>query len=206
MATVIAALIAAIVAIFGWFVGSSLISLREDRTKRLQLTIEQSEKQIGEFYAPLLGLLEQLDTTYNVKEEMIKQEPQHHDTISKIAYKEYFLPLHQEIGEILKHKIYLLDGNKIPESVRKYFAHFTSENLYWRLTEEEKLTSSVKASDFPEDFPQDMQINLGNVISRHESALEELRHGTPLFPSVYFPKWIAVLIQRAEKQRPTNAV
>jgi hypothetical protein len=103
MATVIAASIAAVVAILGWFIGSYLIARREDRTKRLQLTMEDSEKQIGEFYAPLLGLLEQLDATFRVKERMISQEPDNADTISKITYKEYFLPLHREIGEILKH-------------------------------------------------------------------------------------------------------
>jgi hypothetical protein len=121
MTTVIAAFIAAVVAIFGWFFGSYLTGRREDRTKRLQLTIEHSEKQIGEFYAPLLGLLEQLDTTSRVKERMIEQERDNAEIISKIAYKEYFLPLHREIGEILKHKIHLMEGNFIPESVRSYF-------------------------------------------------------------------------------------
>ena len=64
MATIVAALVAAAVAMIGWFVGHLLVSLREDRTRRLQLTIEHAERQIGEFYAPLLGLLEQLDTVF----------------------------------------------------------------------------------------------------------------------------------------------
>lgn len=181
MITITAALIAAIVAVAGWFVGNYLTSLREDRTKRLQLTMEQSAKQISEFYAPLLGLLKQLDTTYQVKEDMVNQEPEHRDAISRIVYKEFFLPIHKEIGEILKHKIHLLEGNTIPESVRRYFEHFTSENIYWRLTEEGNITSSVKVSDFPEDFPNDMQINLDNVIKRYESAIQELRREIPLF-------------------------
>jgi hypothetical protein len=182
MATVIAAFIAAVVAVFGWFVASYLTSRREDRTKRLQLTMEHSEKQIGEFYAPLLGLLEQLDTTYRVKERMIEQEHDNTEIISKIAYKEYFLPLHKEIGEILKHKIHLLEGNFIPESVRAYFEHFTSENIYWRLTEEEKIRSSVEVTEFPGQFYDDIKANLSNVIERYESAVQELRHGASLGP------------------------
>jgi hypothetical protein len=181
MATVIAAFIAAVVAVSGWFVGSYLIGRRDDRTKRLQLTMEHSEKQIGEFYAPLLGLLEQLDATYVVKERMIKKEPDNAEIISKIAYKEYFLPLHREIGEILKHKIHLLEGNFIPESVREYFDHFTSENIYWRLTEEEKIKSSVEVKDFPNQFYDDIKANLSNVIERYENAVQELRHGGPGF-------------------------
>jgi hypothetical protein len=182
MATVIAAFIAAVVAVLGWFVASYLTSRREDRTKRLQLTMEHSEKQIGEFYAPLLGLLEQLDTTYRVKERMIEQEHDNTEIISKIAYKEYFLPLHKEIGEILKHKIHLLEGNFIPESVRAYFDHFTSENIYWRLTEEEKIRSSVEVTEFPGQFYDDIKANLSNVIERYESAVQELRHGASLGP------------------------
>jgi hypothetical protein len=74
MATILAAVISAIVAIVGWFIVNLLNGRREDRTKRLALTIEKTEKQIGEFYAPLLGLLEQLDTVFRVKEQMISQE------------------------------------------------------------------------------------------------------------------------------------
>lgn len=177
MVTIIAASIAAIVAVLGWFVGSYLIARREDRTKRLQLTMEHSGKQIGEFYAPLLGLLEQLDTTYRVKERMIEREPDNAHIISKIAYKDYFLPLHREIGEILKHKIHLLEGNFIPKSVRDYFDHFTSENIYWRLTEEEKIKTSVEVTEFPDHFYEDIKANLSNVIERYESAVQELRHG-----------------------------
>ena len=180
MATVIAASIAAVVAILGWFIGSYLIARREDRTKRLQLTMEHSEKQIGEFYAPLLGLLEQLDATFRVKERMIRQEPDNAETISRITYRDYFLLWHKEIGEILKHKIHLLKGNIIPESVTAYFDHFTFENIYWRLTEEEKIKTSVKVADFPSEFYDDIKANLTSVIERYESAVQELRHGAAL--------------------------
>src|SRR3979411_668630 len=104
-----AAVIAAIVAVSGWFIGNLLVSRREDRTKRLALTIEHAEKQIGEFYAPISGLIEQLDTVFRVKERMIREEPHNSRIIETIAYKEYFLPSHLEILEIIKHKIHLLD-------------------------------------------------------------------------------------------------
>ena len=108
---------------------------------------------------------------------MITQEPDNAETISKITYKDYFLPLHREIGEILKHKIHLLEGNIIPESVTAYFDHFTSENIYWRLTEETKIKTSVKVTDFPSEFYDDIKANLNSVIERYESAVQELRHG-----------------------------
>ncbi len=109
---------------------------------------------------------------------MITHEPTNAQIISKITYKEYFLPLHGEIGEILKHKIHLLEGNSIPESVRQYFDHFTSENIYWRLTEEEKIKSSVEVTDFPSQFYDDIKANLSSVVARYEATVQELRHGS----------------------------
>jgi hypothetical protein len=181
MTTIIPTLIAAMVAAAGWFVANYLIGRREDRTKRLQLTMEQSATQISEFYAPLLGLLEQLDTIDQVKEDLVTQEPEHYDMIAKIFYDEFFYPRHLEIVDILKHKIHLLEGYNIPQSVREYFKHFASENIYWRLTNQQNIKTSVKAKDFPEDFPGDLQINLENVIKRYESAKRELEHGAVLF-------------------------
>ncbi len=177
MTAIIAAVVAAFVAMVGWFVGHLLVSLREDRTRRLQLTIEHAERQIGEFYAPLLGLLEQLDTVFRVKEAMVAQEPQHQKIIAKIAYTEYFLPLHQEIRGILKSKIHLFEGVQIPDSFIEYIHHFTSESIYWRLTEEEGIASSVTVSAFPSRFYDDLKRDLDVVLARYERSVQELRRG-----------------------------
>jgi hypothetical protein len=174
------AVIAAMVAVSGWFIGNLLVSRREDRTKRLALTIEHAERQIGEFYAPILGLIEQLDTVFSVKEQMVKEEPHNTKIIETVAYKEYFLPLHLEILEILKHKIHLLEGLVIPESINKYFHHFTSENMYWRLTQEEKINTSVEVTKFPSEFYDDIGSGLKFVYRRHEELVQELRHSAPL--------------------------
>jgi hypothetical protein len=169
--TIIAALVAAFVAIVGWFVGHLLVSLREDRTRRLELTIDHAERQIGQFYAPLLGLLEQLDTVFRVKEAMVRQEPQHQKIVERITYTEYFLPLHQEIRGILKLKIHLFEGVQIPDSFIRYIHHFTSESIYWRLTEEEKIETSVTVSEFPSRFYDDLKKDLDFVLARYERSM-----------------------------------
>jgi hypothetical protein len=108
------ALLAALMAVTGWFIGSQLTTRREDRTKRLELTIAQCEKQIGEFYAPLVGLLEQLDTIVNVKDNILGQKAEGVEGLDEITYADYFLPIHKEIISILKTKIHLLEGGVIP--------------------------------------------------------------------------------------------
>lgn len=175
-ATVIAASIAAAIGVTGWFVGHLLASRREDRTKRLALTIERTDKQMSEFYSPLLSLLEQLDTVARVKDQMCRQEPHNAKLIATIAYKECFFPLHQQILEILQHKLHLLEGRDIPSSIVDYFHHFASENMYWRMTEEQHVATSVTVSRFPSTFYYDIKKDLARVNERYEMRVRELRH------------------------------
>jgi hypothetical protein len=177
MATVLAALIAAIVAVTGWFIGHQLTTRRDDRTKRLELSIAHSEKQISEFYAPLAFLLEQLDTIVGVKERIEKgKRAEGVGGLGEITYKEYFLPIHKEIIAILKTKIHLLEGGVIPPSLLTYIAHFTSENLAWRLAQE-KVEIWDFIIGFPAEFREQLKEHQGLVYRRYEDAVQELRHG-----------------------------
>ncbi len=160
MVPIVPALIAAFVAGLGWFVASWLTSRREDRTKRLQLRIEQAEKQVSEFYSPLIFSIERLDAIYRIKQEMVAACPDKKGPIEEVAYAEYFFPTHQEIATILKTKIHLLEGNAAPPSLLHYIEHFTSENLARRLKRDDiDVWSQVKR--FPSDFFDQRGSNAG---------------------------------------------
>jgi positive regulator of sigma E activity len=177
-ANIISALIAAAVVVSGWFVASELARRREDRTKRLQLTIEQAEKQVTEFYSPLVFLIKRLDAIYRIKTGMIDAVPAKNALIEEVAYKDYFLPTHQEISTILKTKIHLLEGSVIPSSLLAYIEHFTSENLALRLMQENiDVWSQVRR--FPSEFFDQLQKDQALVYERYERALRELQHGSP---------------------------
>jgi hypothetical protein len=176
LATILAALIAALVAVGGWFAVSWLTTRREDRTRRLALTIQQAEKQISEFYAPLLFLLLRLDTIYRTKMKIENGKPNSVPKLDEVGYKEYFLPTHNEIAELLKNKIYLLEGSTVPASLLAYVSHFTSENLAWRLAAE-NIHVWERVEGFPSEFFDELQKDRALVYERYESALRELRHG-----------------------------
>jgi hypothetical protein len=174
MVALVPALIAAFVAGLGWFVASWLASRREDRTKRLQLTIEQAEKQVSEFYSPLIFLIERLDATYRAKQGMLAACPDKKGPIEEVAYTEHFLPTHQEIATILKTKIRLLEGSEIPPPLLNYIDHFTSENIAWRLKRDGiDVWSQVKR--FPSEFFDQLQQDRALVYTRYQNALQELR-------------------------------
>src|SRR5262249_9743725 len=84
------AAIAALVGGLGWIVAYVLNGFRDDRTKRLQLTIEHTSTQIREFYAPLVALTDQLDTTVSVKTAAVEGKSQEEEyKLSGLIYKEF---------------------------------------------------------------------------------------------------------------------
>ena len=142
MATVIAALIAALSGLLVLFFGQILTRWREDRTKRIQLSIDHAEKQLSEFYSPLLALVEQLDRIAVASDDMYKAHkkkngPRDKSNIDRIMW-EIYSPVHEEILTILKTKIYLIEGFFISKSVTEYFRHYASQKIYWQLVAKER--------------------------------------------------------------------
>jgi hypothetical protein len=177
-AALITALIAASALASGWFVVHRLATRREDRSKRLQLTIDHSEKQIGEFYAPLIYRLAQLDTLEKFKAKIPESQ---RNAVSEIMYKEYFHPIHEGILSILTTKIHLLEGATIPDNLLtdnllKYYQHFTSENLAWRVFSKENIQIWGAVTGFPEEFSAELKKHQQVVYQRYEDALQQLRH------------------------------
>jgi hypothetical protein len=92
--TIESAVFGAVTAAVGWFAGYVLTGWREDRTKRLQLEIERASSQIKEFYAPLMALTDQLDTTVDavlVRAAKGKEGADYHK-LAGLIYNRFFLP------------------------------------------------------------------------------------------------------------------
>jgi hypothetical protein len=175
-ATVIGAVIAAISALLGLFIGQYLTRWREDRTKRIQLTIEHAEKQLSEFYSPLLALVEQLDTIADASGEIEKADIKDRPNIDRIMWEDVYSPIHEEILSILKTKIHLIDGFDIKSSFTEYFRHYASQKIYWHLLAKDHVVPNMKIVGYPESFYWDIRNGLSIVSRRYESSLQELRN------------------------------
>lgn len=174
---IVAAVIAAFFGGIGWILGYVLNSQREDRTRRLQLTIEHTSAQIRDFYAPLLALTDQLNTFAAVKDEAVRGKDQDTGRDLTVAfYDRFFLPIHEEINAILKTKVHLIEGASTPESFLLYFEHYASEKAYWQLTQAGKDVALMRVSGYPSEFYHDVRRSYGAVMDRYERCLEELRH------------------------------
>jgi hypothetical protein len=178
-ATVKAALIAALFGFFGLFITQFLTRWREDRTKRIQLGIEHAEKQLSEFYSPLLALVEQLDRIAIASDAIYKASKKNasedRSNIDRVMW-EIYSPVHEEILTILKTKIHLIEGFAIPTSVKEYFRHYASQKIYWQLVAKEQVIKNVKTVGYPEAFYWDIRYGLSIVSQRYENSLQELRN------------------------------
>jgi hypothetical protein len=137
----------------------------------------------------------------SVKEKIERQKgAEGVGALGAITYYEYFLPIHHEIIAILKSKIHLLEGGVIPSSLLTYIAHFTSENLAWRLAKE-NINAWEFITGFPEDFPNQLKKDQELVYKRYEIAVQELRHRASAKPALknlaaLFPRFSQRLLSR----------
>jgi hypothetical protein len=106
-------------AVVGWAAAYILTGWREDRTKRLQIELDHASAQLKEFYAPLVALTAQLDTTASIKGSVAS---------GMTPEDEHELEVH------------LLEGRTTPQSFDEYFEHFTTEKAYWTLKKAGKMS------------------------------------------------------------------
>jgi hypothetical protein len=80
-------------------------------------------------------------------------------------WQHYFSPLHQEIGGILRTKLYLLEGGRLPESFTEYLEHATQEACQHRLWSELSIdTSGVRGRRWPKAFDRDVKTALDRLM------------------------------------------
>jgi hypothetical protein len=171
------AAVSAFVGAVGWMAAYFLTGVRDDRTKRLQLTTDHASLQIREFYAPLVALTDQLDTMVDVSDAAHKGKlPEEARQLSSVMFNKFFSPLHEEINSILKTKIHLHEGADISQSYTDFFRHYASEKAYWSLADAGNDVSQMTVTAYPPEFYHDVRRGYKIVVKRYEDSVQELRH------------------------------
>jgi hypothetical protein len=124
--------ITAVFGVIATIVTQNLTRQREDRTKRIQISIDHAEKQLSEFYSPLLALAVLLDETATESEVLDTASPTDRPAINKIMWEDICRPIHNEILNILKTKIQLIEGFNIgkAQGFKEYLRHYASQQIY----------------------------------------------------------------------------
>jgi hypothetical protein len=123
-----------------------------------------------------VALTQQLDSTVDVLHSVTKgKSGEEHDELVGLMYFQFFLPIHEQINEILKTKVHLLEGAVTPESFVDYFKHYAIEKAFRQLKRDQKDVSQIVIPRYPPPFYYDVRAGYGIVLKRYEDAREELR-------------------------------
>lgn len=177
------ALISGAVLAVGWFVSNSLTRRAETKRRIAESNMKHCEKQIEEFYGPMFNLVHQI-FLYNHVEFSLLESPEandqlterHRETIEDFFCEEYFVPLHRQINEVLKAKLYLVEGTSMPDSVYAYLRHANQESVQRTLWKRFSIgTSYVQGIEFPDALYEDIERDFKKVMDRYENAVQDLR-------------------------------
>lgn len=178
MADLTPTLITVSVTALGWYATYAYTKHKEDRTRRLEIQIKYRAQQIQELYGPLLSLIEQIFNVWQVRKSVLDEgtySDENQQRIREFFWHRYFSPLHKEIGDLLRTRLYLLEGSHLPKSFSEYLEHSTQENCQHALWNELHLdTSRVQGRPWPGEFYDDVQKGLGRLLGEYKSGIGKL--------------------------------
>jgi hypothetical protein len=149
----------------------------EDRTRKLERLLKHYERQVEEFYGPLWNMVHQLYVCNETKYKIITRLDR--DKAAKVEHyyqNNYFIPLHDEIRQIIKTKLYLVDGAEMPPSFYEYLRHAIQERDQRELAQQLGVdTSFLPGVPWPTGFHDCIKNGFDTAMRRYEACLEGLR-------------------------------
>jgi hypothetical protein len=174
LAAIIAASVSLAVSAAGWWWSAR----REDRARRIERSLARLERQIGEFYGPLLGLIEEYVVIDKVEAEIIaagrsgKLEGPQRAIVRRFIYENYKEPIHDRFGKILDERLYLVEGGEVHESLREYLRSAVQLSIQYRLWSEKNLpTEFLPGVGFPTKFTDEIKKRLTELLARQDRII-----------------------------------
>lgn len=137
--------------------------------------INHLQRQIGELYAPLLGLIQYGNSVNEV--EFIKTSKEGVDTVEIKRYfvEKYYLALNTEISDLIRVKYFLLATDNAPESFLKFLSHAARLECLHNLYKDKKIDSCEIDNPYPDKFKQEVQETLNKLKNEHEAFISNLK-------------------------------
>jgi hypothetical protein len=173
-----ATLLTVSVTAFGWYATYAYAKRAEDRTRRLEIQLKYQARQIEELYGPLLSLIQQIFNVWQVREVVLdggRYSEGDRQRIRNFFWERHFSPLHKEIGDLLRTRLYLLEGNRLPKSFSEYLQHATQEACQHQIWGELNIdTSHVRGRPWPGDFDREVRQTLDRLMDAYKTGLAGL--------------------------------
>ncbi len=182
----ISPLVAAVVAVLGWWVLDFLTRRREREARRLEGALQHLERQISELYGPLDGLIRTSNAMYEVALNVLptvddgkRLNAQAFSDGDYVAYhflqEEYFLPLKKQMVEVLTTKLHLLESGRRPKSFDDFLLHQAAAEGLYRLSQAKGQSRWPRAPmGWPSEFGQDIAGSLARLLASQAQQMEAL--------------------------------
>jgi hypothetical protein len=169
--------------------GRLIAAAQVDKTKRLEILLSHHQRQIEEFYGPIYSLIQLIWNVWSVKRDLMsKLAPEDNGKnieevkaeIDEFIGSKFFAPIHHEIRSILKTKLYLIEGAKMPPSFYEYLGHAIMEDVQSKLWQEAAIsTKSVHGKTWPRSFPKDIKAGFDKAMRSYQQIIDKLEEAQP---------------------------
>lgn len=179
MGAVAGGIVAGIVTAMGWVVAK----YKEDAARRQEASLRHLQRQIEELYGPLYGLLRQSRIIYEVAKKVLPKRQDGRLAIERFEPKQeelwlhfvdkYLRPLNSQMSEIIRTKMYLLEGGVIPDSFASYLEHAAQSEAVHSLRTPESGKLVEMWVPFPASFNDDVERTLNKLILCYSVVIKD---------------------------------
>ncbi|MBD2099595.1 hypothetical protein [Leptolyngbya sp. FACHB-261] len=161
-------------------------SWQERERKRQEAEISYLSIQIAELYGPLLGLIKQSKSVYEVSlaalpsdgENQLRQNWSDTDWQTwRFLVENYLLKINLQVAELINSKNHLLEDGQMPLSFEKFLKHTAQASCLYTLWKDKNISKKADRNfaPYPETFEEDVQRSLNTLQAKYKSLLNK-RH------------------------------
>jgi hypothetical protein len=161
----------------------SLLTLR--RKSREEASLRHLQRQIEDLYGPLYGLIqfaeaineiEMLRLPAGSRDERGRPRDEEGGKVIRFFREHYYLPLNQQIVELIRTKVYLLDSDVIPKSFNDFIRHAAQLDCFHQLWKEADIsTHGVKPIEYPLNFKSDVERTLNELRREYNEYIRRMK-------------------------------
>jgi hypothetical protein len=198
-ATLLIALIGALVTALGWLVTNLLSESAEKQRRRLIYQTKFIRQQLNQLYGPLAFLLLEGRQTFQALADTLGRErliDSDVETFSEAELKAWlfwidadFFPRNEKIKRLLAKSTHLIEGGVVPESFLIFLDHYNS----WKITHDRWLKEGIaycwhSRIDWPEQFEIDVLDTFHTLKQRHARLMGLIEEDQRFFRRIGFTR------------------
>lgn len=167
--------------------GFSLLTLLvvEKRKRQEEAALRHLRRQIEELYGPLYGLIqfgeavndiEWLRLPSDARDEKGRPKDEEGGKVIRFFREHYYLPLNEQMMELIRTKVYLLDSDTIPKSFTDFIRHAAQLDCFHRLWKEADIrTHGIKPIEYPSEFRSEVEGTLNQLRREYNEYIRRMK-------------------------------